>query len=133
MALALQESGPARAWFALSAAALLAAACQRTIQSYPDEFAGIGVVLRESAKGLVVSSLVEGGPAAEAGVHLGDTLKAVDGREIGGEKLASVVAKLRGVPGSSVVVTLEAEGGARDTFTLQRRSLTRRAGGYEQE
>jgi C-terminal processing protease CtpA/Prc len=127
-----------RAFGALLAARLLwlapfaagGSGCGRTLQAYPEEFAGVGIVLQASPRGIVVSEVVETGPAALAGVPTGAIVRAVDGRSVEGRTLASVVGSLRGLNLTSVALTVESTEGRRETFSLQRQSIQRADGGY---
>jgi C-terminal processing protease CtpA/Prc len=120
---------PAASLGALCAALALACpglwGCTRTVDAYPEEFAGVGIVLQATSAGFVVSQVVAAGPAAEAGVRTGSVLRSVDGRPVEGRSLASVVSILRGRPETTVALTLESDGGARETFALTRRALAR--------
>lgn len=118
-----------RGWLA-ALVVLSAASCERTLSAYPDEFAGAGLVLKSTAQGFVVSELVSDGPASEAGIRVGATLDAIDGRPVNGRTLASVVDQLRGRPDSEVILTMVGAGGTRETYTLHRRQLVRADAGY---
>lgn len=120
-----------RGWAGL-VAVLLAASCQcsdRTIQAYPDQLVGVGVVLRTEPAGFVIGEVVSGGPAAEAGLSAGDHLVEVDGTPTSGRPLASVVDALRGADGSEVVVRVKGARG-HELVTITRRPITRAAHGY---
>jgi len=110
---------------------IAAAGCaEHTIQAYPDELAGIGVVLKSEPVGFVVGSVVDGGPAVEAGIKVGDRLLEVDGKSIEGKTLATVVDSLRGVDGSQVMVRV-ASAGDSEVMTLKRRVLRKGSVGYQ--
>ncbi|MFG3038402.1 S41 family peptidase [Streptomyces sp. NPDC048330] len=88
-------------------------------------YTGVGLSAgRSGAKGVRVTRVQEGGPAARAGLRAGDRLVAVDGRPVEGLSVSEVVSLLRGdgVPGSSVVLRLE-RGRAAWTQTLRRARL----------
>lgn len=108
-----------------------AAGCDRgkTLQAYPDELAGVGIVLQTSAQGQVIDKLVLGGPAADAGLREGDRIVAVDGEPTDGKTLASVVGSLRGKAGSNVAVTVDGGASGRSVVTLTRRTLEKGAKG----
>lgn len=111
---------------------LVLAACNggRTIEAYPDELAGIGIVLKKGAGGHVVERLVDGGPAAGAGLKVGDRIVAVDGENVSGKELASVVDALRGREGTDVILNVAGAGGARSVVSVRRMALSRAGGGY---
>ena len=70
-------------------------------------FAGIGVVTNRD---LVVTELLEGGPAQAGGLRLGDRLIAVDGATIITREGPAFSPPLRGPAGSPVQVTIERVG-----------------------
>lgn len=109
----------------LALACLASGACTRTVDAYPEEFAGVGIVLQATSAGFVVAQVVTEGPAAQAGVRTGSVLRSVDGQPVEGKSLASVVSGLRGRPDTTVALTLEGDGGARETFAVRRQALAR--------
>ncbi|TDU06363.1 carboxyl-terminal processing protease [Streptomyces sp. 846.5] len=74
-------------------------------------YTGVGLwVSRSSAGEVTVSRVPAGGPAARAGVRVGERLLAVDGRAVDGLPVTETVALLRGAPqdaGSTVVLRLQ--------------------------
>ena len=79
------------------------------------DYAGIGIEIsvdpKDSSK--YVSKLTEGGPAAKAGMLLGDVIVAVDGEDVTKATTDDIVAMIRGEVGVSHVVTvLRAPGAA---------------------
>lgn len=57
-----------------------------------------------------VVEVLSGSPAARAGLQPGDRLIAVEDRPVDGSTLEELVARIRGVPGTTVSVTIEREG-----------------------
>jgi carboxyl-terminal processing protease len=83
-------------------------------------YAGVGLWLRQSYDGeVVVASVQQGTPAADAGMLAGDRLVSVDGRALSGHSLADVVLALRGADGSRVAVAVRRSDGDQ-TFDLTR-------------
>ena len=72
-------------------------------------YAGIGVVVRYTAGGFLVEEVTPHAPAAQAGVQVGDRLRAVDGKAVDGLALDDLTALLRGEAGSTVTLTVERE------------------------
>jgi carboxyl-terminal processing protease len=74
-------------------------------------YTGVGLWVSRSSAGVVtVSRVPAGGPAARAGVRVGERLLAVDGRAVGGLPVTETVSLLRGAPqdaGSTVVLRLQ--------------------------
>ena len=70
------------------------------------QFGGIGIEISVEEGVPQVISAIEGTPAAAAGVEPGDRIVKADGQPIVGMDLGEVVRRLRGSPGSSVVLTI---------------------------
>jgi C-terminal processing protease CtpA/Prc len=96
----------------------------KTLQAYPDELAGVGIVVKAAPEGHTVAKVIADGPAASAGIEEGDRLLAINGISTTGKPLASVVDLLRGKAGTSVVVRTNGKHGE-VTATLTRRLLAR--------
>lgn len=121
-------------WRAVSLAGLLTLSfvgCRKTVQAYPDELAGVGVVLQSTAAGHAISRVVAGGPAANAGLQVGDRIVMINGEAVEGKPLANVVDALRGRDGTAVVVRVQGTQGSDVTVTLTRQRLTRSGSDYE--
>jgi carboxyl-terminal processing protease len=73
-------------------------------------YAGVGIWLRRSVAGLVVSQVAADSPAHRAGVAVGDVLRGVDGRSTAGLTPADVASGLRGSPGTTVALLLRHAG-----------------------
>lgn len=75
-------------------------------------FDGIGAILtrRPDSEYTTVESPIEGQPAVSAGLHAGDTIIKIDGKDIKGESLSKVVSRIRGKRGTEVVLTVLREG-----------------------
>lgn len=72
------------------------------------EFEGIGVVLQQSPAGIIISSVIEGGPASKSGkVLANDRLIKIDGQSIQGENLSQVMDMMRGAKGSKIELVLD--------------------------
>src|SRR5262245_27225522 len=70
-------------------------------------YAGIGVKVNPKPEGLLLDGVLPGGPAAKAGLHVGDLITHADGRSLAAaEGIKDLHLRLlKGVPGSTVVVT----------------------------
>jgi carboxyl-terminal processing protease len=110
--------------------ALSLVACRKTVQAYPDEFVGVGIVLQTTPTGHVISRVIAGGPAASAGLQVGDQIRTINGEPVEGKTLPTVVDALRGKDGSAVVVGVHSTQGSDVTVTLTRQRLARNGTDY---
>lgn len=70
-------------------------------------YGGIGVIVSPGEDGFItVVSPIEDTPGARAGLLTGDKILKVDGTEVFGEKIDLAVSKMKGKPGTDVVLTL---------------------------
>ena len=82
--------------------------------------AGVGLTVRRVGTGFVVADVNADGPAAEAGIQVGDRVLAVDDQATAGETLDTVHGWLVGVDGSDVSLTVRGRAGAARTVELER-------------
>ncbi len=75
--------------------------------SSQQRYVGVGVEIRQFSGRVVLSEVFEPGPAAGAGLRAGDFVVGVDGEDTRQETLAEVVARIRGEPGTEVVLEIE--------------------------
>ena len=74
------------------------------------EFGGLGIEVNED-KGLIkVVSPIDDTPAARGGIKPGDIITALDGKTLVGLTLNDAVEKMRGPPGSKIVLTVKRQG-----------------------
>jgi len=71
-------------------------------------FGGIGVEVAVRDGRIYVIGVAADGPAAQAGVAVGDMISAIDGKPVKGNPLWKSMNSLRGEPGTEVKVTFEA-------------------------
>jgi carboxyl-terminal processing protease len=87
-------------------------------------FSGIGVTVRPDPAGpLVVESVIQGTPAAQAGLRRGDRIVAVNGRSLAGRPSSASIALIKGEPGTKVALTI-ARDGRRSTQRIERARVT---------
>lgn len=91
----------------------------RERESSGTEIVGVGIYVEAREGGLVVTGVIPEGPAAEAGVKVGDRLVEVDGVAVATLDAEAVLGKVRGPPGTTVTLGLE-RAGERLTLTLKR-------------
>ncbi|MFH9067825.1 S41 family peptidase [Streptomyces alboflavus] len=94
-------------------------------QSLDGAYTGVGLWARREADGRIeVSRVQRGGPADRAGIHEGDKLTAIDGKDVTGRPVTDVVSLLRGTR-ANTPVTLGLKRGTRAwTETLRRARLS---------
>lgn len=69
------------------------------------QFEGIGVVIRRGDNGIEVVGVMEGTPAAQAGVRVGDVFVEVDGVDVTRDNNLELATKVRGPAGTTVNIT----------------------------
>ena len=93
---------------------------QELFESTSGEFGGIGVAMSQDADGAVtVTNIYSDSPAEKAGMQLNDILIGVDGKDIQGEDLDTVVSYVKGERGTEVELTV-LRGGAEVNLTVVR-------------
>lgn len=86
-------------------------------------FVGLGIELKAENQALRIVSVIEGGPAADGGIQVGDRIVEVDGqstREISTDKAADM---LKGIDGSRVNLVVINQSGASRRLQLVRRRV----------
>jgi S1-C subfamily serine protease len=77
----------------------------------------LGVTVGEATNGVLVGSVTAGGPAAKAGIRVGDLIVSVDGKPTASTALLSeVLAALK--PGQTVPVAVTSQNGAKSTVQV---------------
>ncbi len=74
------------------------------------KYGGIGSLIRGGGEYVVISLVYKGFPADLAGVRAGDLIKKVDGFALKGADTETVSQKLKGNPGTTVMLTIERNG-----------------------
>ena len=73
-------------------------------------FEGIGVVLEQKGDAVIITKLMEGGPAAKSGLLLiNDKIESIDGKSLKGVTLNQVMEMIRGQNGSSIALKIDRE------------------------
>ena len=89
-------------------------------ESTSGEFGGLGIEVGQDEGGLKVIAPIDDTPAARAGIEAGDLIVRIDGQPTKDWSLVQAVDKLRGKPGSQIVLTLVREGGKPFDVKLER-------------
>lgn len=90
------------------------------------EFVGIAAQLDPAAAGLRISGVLPGGGASDAGLHVGDTIIAVDGRTVVEIGTSTAVEALRGPENTVVALTVTAASGSTAVVPVRRKKLEMR-------
>ena len=69
--------------------------------------AGVGLALAADSNGLVVTKVFDGGGGQAAGIVVGDHVSAIDGLSTTELGMDGSIAKIRGVEGTTVSVTVK--------------------------
>ncbi len=85
------------------------------------ELEGIGAMLAPSPTGIVIAGVVEGGPAANAGLKRRDRFVRIDGVSALEMPLSDAIQRLRGPSGSRVTVTVDRDGASIDLTVVRAR------------
>lgn len=86
-------------------------------------FSGIGVVLEEKPRGLIVVSVFENTPAASAGMEVGERIISVDGKPVGDRPIDVIVEMIKGDEGTDVTLGLAGGSKGKREVTLTRRRI----------
>lgn len=89
------------------------------------EYVGVGVQVSQNVDTKIITIVdVFDGPAKEAGVQADDVITGVDGEDITGQDIDTVVDKIRGEEGTEVMITVYRSSDAKDhDFTMPRRKV----------
>jgi carboxyl-terminal processing protease len=86
------------------------------------KYGGIGSLVRNSGDFVVISEVYKGFPADLAGLKAGDLLKKVDGVSLKGISTEKVSEKLKGNPGTGIILTIERNGKETD-YSIKREKI----------
>ena len=87
------------------------------------KYVGVGISLASLDGAVLVTSVTDSHPAAKAGVRIGDSILAINNKEVKKLSLADVKAMLKGVAGTSVTFTIERPGVPTFTIRLTREEV----------
>lgn len=74
------------------------------------QFAGIGVTMKQVDKGVEVDIVFPEAPAQKAGLQEKDVITAVDGVDIAGKEFTEISKRIKGKPGTDVMLSIERNG-----------------------
>jgi len=86
-------------------------------------FVGLGVELKQDAKGLLLVGVLRGGPAFESGLKPGEIITEVAGQSVKGLNLDEAAGRLQGTEGTTVDIKLLRADGVVRTIRMTRRPI----------
>lgn len=95
------------------------------MESSEGEYVGVGIQVSQNVDTKIITIVdVFDGPAKEAGVQADDVITGVNGEDITGQDIDTVVDKIRGEEGTEVTITVYRSSDAKDhDFTMPRRKV----------
>jgi hypothetical protein len=90
-----------------------------------NEMVGVGAMLVQQAQGVVVTWVMPVGPGAIAGLHTGDMILKIDGKDARGLSMVDCVQRLRGPEGSQVSVLVQRDGSPAVEVVITRKNIVR--------
>ncbi len=90
-------------------------------------YGGIGIDVEFHHEQIVVTGVVEGGPANRAGIRRGDLVTAVSGRPVEGRRLSESMDAMRGRPDTEVEVRVQTPGQPARDLTVVRAYIPARS------
>ncbi|NBH81569.1 S41 family peptidase [bacterium C-53] len=102
------------------------------MESSSGVFYGVGMYLSQNPDTMEIEVVrpISGSPALEAGIEAGDKIIKVDGEDISGMQLTDVVARVKGLSGTKVKLTMLREGEQME-FEVERREIESETVSYE--
>ena len=79
---------------------------QKLREDTAGEFGGLGIEISDAGEVILIDGVIEGGPAARAGLRPQDRIVKVDGEAVSKLGMAAAVERMRGVPGTKIVLTV---------------------------
>jgi len=86
-------------------------------------FEGVGMTVKEVARGLEIVTVFDGGPAKRAGLRAGDLIVAVDGKLLKGTPSDDATTQIKGPAGTEVTLAIVTDGKRREE-TLERATVS---------
>jgi carboxyl-terminal processing protease len=88
------------------------------------QYGGIGALIQQHGKNVVVAELYEGKPAQKAGLRFGDIFLKINGQNVQGKNSSDISTILKGQPGTTLSVDIERHtDGKKHTFSVKREEI----------
>lgn len=89
-----------------------------------NNYVGVGITVeRTEDKGLLITEIIPGGGAEEAGIISGSYIIAADGKSLIGSELTDATAIIKGDEGTSVILTIKDSNGKTTEYSVVRRKI----------
>ncbi|MDP7040870.1 MAG: PDZ domain-containing protein [Myxococcota bacterium] len=102
----------------------------KTIESFPEQFYGLGVELEIRKESPVITFIHKKSPAEESKILVGDVIEAIDGKPTKGLTLAQVIMLVRGPLHSQIMLHLKRHQ-QKITVVLRRAEISKGPAGYQ--
>ena len=87
-------------------------------------YIGVGLWIYSQERQAVITEIISDSPAERSGMFkVGDIVMEVDGKDVRGQSLTSIVQEIRGLAGTSVVITIARNGKKHEPITLVREEI----------
>ncbi len=87
------------------------------------QYVGIGITIASLDGATFITSVVDGYPAASAGIRAGDRILAINGRKVGKITLDQVKSMIKGVAGTPLTLRIERQGSPSITVSMKRQEV----------
>ena len=87
------------------------------------QYVGVGITIATLDGGYFVTSVVDGYAAAKAGVKAGDSILAINNKEVKNKSLTEVKSLIKGAAGTSLTIQLKRQGASPFTASLVREEI----------
>ena len=100
---------------------------EETIETYEEirgSYAGIGLELVDVNDSVKITSIIKNSPAEKSGTfEMGDILIEVNGKDISGQSIKTVIPHIRGSPGTEVIIRVRRKNKKLDAVALIRENI----------
>jgi carboxyl-terminal processing protease len=97
---------------------------QAEIDALDGRVIGIGVSVDTRGGAPVIIAVFPGSPAADAGVRAGDIIESVDGRRVDRLGVSELIDRVRGEPGTTVILGIQRADGSHEDVPIERAEVT---------
>jgi carboxyl-terminal processing protease len=91
------------------------------------KYSGVGAMFRDVGHRLTVVAIMEGAPAARAGLQPGDVVTVIDGEPVDAKQISNASLRLKGAPGTTLTLTIAREALAPFDLSMTREVILERS------